>query len=311
MDSRLQATGGNAGGLSESVFAVPDEMVRPLARRISRAHREAGEVSEPGEDWFAGKVTVYEHPETVIEVVESDPNVAVAFRRSSTLREAYRQVREWDARLKHVPLEERACSAQDCERPNEFFPIEWIQAKAFERFEHRGREHGRDREDWFAAKAQLFESFVPLMLRDSWSAELWQSLCAKPLKQAIDWLEELMSKPDMTSGISHSRLLLDGRESKMQPVIKTFDPTPEDNERAEAAKIPGATLTQSELSRYKGCLVALLADGADKGTVVAYAPLNLQNPQEPRKKIQGQIAASRYKGRRYQVRQILENPSAK
>ena len=76
--------------------------------------------------------------------------------------------------------------------------------------------------------------------------------------------------------------------------------------RAENAYSPVSYLAQKEFDSLKGQLVALLLDGLDKGTVIATAPLDLEDPSKPRKAIRDQVEQSKYKDRRYQVRQILD-----
>lgn len=286
-----------AGGVTYPYrFEIPDDFVRPLALALATSRMPgAGAIDE---NWYAAKLEIFERPEKFIDLVESRHNQIDAFR-SPTVRTAYSQIRRW-----HL-CQEAACrvQAQGLEREGEFFPQEWIRILAYRRFEQRGRQHGHDKEDWFAAKAQLFEQFVPLMLRDIWSAELCDSLRQKPVDQAIECLRELVSQSGMRP--DEPLPLLHRKESKMRPVIKTIKPTAEERERARAASSPITKLSDADLNRYRGCLVALLADGHDKGKVIAHAPANPTDPRQPREAINSQVQSSEFRNRRYVIQQIL------
>jgi hypothetical protein len=85
--------------------------------------------------------------------------------------------------------------------------------------------------------------------------------------------------------------------------------TQEELERVTAARSPVSVLSDEDFARLRGRLVALLLDGPDKGKAIASAPLDHEHPEKPRRFIREQIAASPYKGRRYQLRQILAGTS--
>lgn len=86
----------------------------------------------------------------------------------------------------------------------------------------------------------------------------------------------------------------------------TLQATPEQVKRAEAARSPVSYLAEEKFESLKGRLVALLLDGSDKGTVIATAPLDFEDPSKPRKTIRDQVEKSEYKDRLYQVRQVLD-----
>lgn len=328
-----------AGGVTSGEpvrFEIPDEIVRPFASKLAAS--PAVNANAADENWYAAKLEIFERPGGVVQYVESRPDQVVGFR-SPTVQSAFEQIRRWQRRQPTA----RHVQSQAGEGTRDFFPDEWIRVLAYRRFEKRGRQHGHDKEDWFAAKAELFEYFVPLMLRDIWSAELCDSLRQKPVDQAIEYLRELHSQtprlsgprpnrpdlriaqtapamqqdaeglvlePDRTSSELLVTLHRKDREIKMRPEIKTIEePTKEDLARARITSSPIAALSDDEFEKYRGCLVALLADGREKGKVIAHAPANAANPRQPREAISSQVRSSQYRNCRYVVQQILMQPA--
>jgi len=79
----------------------------------------------------------------------------------------------------------------------------------------------------------------------------------------------------------------------------------------ESSRSPVSYLTIEQFNAFKGQLVAFLLDGPDKGTVIAHAPLDFAYPMKPRIAVHEQVAASAFRDRRYQLRQILDTPATK
>ncbi|HVW66923.1 MAG TPA: hypothetical protein VHA78_04310 [Candidatus Peribacteraceae bacterium] len=67
---------------------------------------------------------------------------------------------------------------------------------------------------------------------------------------------------------------------------------------------PISYLSPEQFEQAKGKLIALLLAGKDKGTLIAQAPLNPDNPSVALAAIREQVASSIYKGRHYQLQQI-------
>ena len=82
--------------------------------------------------------------------------------------------------------------------------------------------------------------------------------------------------------------------------------TPEQLDRARAARSPVTALSAGDFAQLRGKLVALLLDGPDKGKIIAVAPLDQNDPELSRRSISKQVGASPYKHRRYQLCQVLD-----
>lgn len=93
-------------------------------------------------------------------------------------------------------------------------------------------------------------------------------------------------------------------------MLDARDATSDEYQRAQNARSPSSFLTQEQFDSLKGKLAALLIDGDDKGTIIATAPLDQNDPSKPRLAIQEQIATSAFNGRRYQLLQVLDTSAA-
>lgn len=88
--------------------------------------------------------------------------------------------------------------------------------------------------------------------------------------------------------------------------IRTIDdPTLEDIARVERAGSPISKIDPADFEKYRGCLVALLCEGGERGKVIAHAPINHDDPRQPREEIERQVQQSPYKDQRYVAHQIL------
>jgi hypothetical protein len=287
MDLRDEAVGHVA--TLEPDNPAPDEVVRVLAQNIADSRPDARDKME--ENWFLAKLDVFERPKRVLDFLQSHTD-SITGVRTPTLVAARDAIRRWSNRVLPARVGSDRRSGQAFSATGEIFPEEWIRLVAYRRYEERGRTHGHDREDWFAAKTYLFERFYTLMRRDTWTHELWHSLCDKPLDEA---LRELAGDAKPTNKV----------RGPMNPTVRTSEPSPELLERAKCVASPALSLSEDELDEHQGFLVALLLDEPDKGRIIAKARLNPANPRQPRESIEAAIAASPYKARRYQVRQIL------
>lgn len=90
-------------------------------------------------------------------------------------------------------------------------------------------------------------------------------------------------------------------------ITTVSDRTPEDRLRTEEARSPIEFVPTEVLQELQGRLVALLADGPDKGTVVASVPLDEGDPSIHRRALNTLIHASNYPDRNLQIRQILKD----
>lgn len=87
--------------------------------------------------------------------------------------------------------------------------------------------------------------------------------------------------------------------------FKSVQPSAEQQAHALAVRSPILALLAEQCDDLRGQIVALLLDGPEKGKVIATAPIDYDHPQTPRQSIKEQVAASPYKGNRYQLRSIL------
>lgn len=274
-------------GQPKSSFVLPADLIRPLAFRRAGLYR----AEQPDEGWFATQVEVYEQPCEAVAKIDQDSELRVTTLRVPALRDAYTIVKRWIGKVPKKP------------DVRSIFPTSWIQALAYRRFEERGRVHGHDKEDWFAAKSQLFEKFLPFVVEEGWSWELWNTLRLGTIEQAIARLTDLSPANDRMSRAPSS---LKVRKPKLRPLIKTIEhPTSDELKLAAAVKSPVALLAPGELEKYRGCLIAVLDSGSDKGQIIAQAPLDYDHPEVPRKAIKRQVGASAHKNRSYQIRQVL------
>jgi hypothetical protein len=92
----------------------------------------------------------------------------------------------------------------------------------------------------------------------------------------------------------------------MYLVSEEMKPNAEQIAQATHARSPVLNLASEEFHQYRGCAIALLLDGNEKGKVIASATLDLNNPRSHRREISRQVAESPYKNRRYQPRQVLD-----
>lgn len=196
-------------------------------------------------------------------------------------------------------------------------PRELIEALAYRKFEQRGRMHGYDWSDWFAAEHELSSLFQSvrwavehednppcLALRAIGPAHAIRELC-----RYFQWCPTASSV--LAGRHAHFRVVWpeDPHQIRSDLTMK-FDrianATQNQLERAKVAKSPVSVLSGEDFARLKGRLVALLLDGPDKGKVIAEAPLDHEHPEKSRRAVKDQVAASPYNRRRYQLRQILE-----
>jgi hypothetical protein len=199
-------------------------------------------------------------------------------------------------------------------------PRELIEALAYEKFEQRGCSHGHDWEDWFMAEKELTVLFRSVR----WAVEggdtpFCLSLRAVGSSHAIRILcRYFQGCPTVVSAVAGQAAqlrLIRPDEPDLTQVGSTMNldqisnATQEELERLTAARSPVSILSDEDFARLRGRVVALLLDGPDKGKVIATAPLDREHPEKPRRSIREQIAASSYKSRRYQLRQILEGTS--
>jgi hypothetical protein len=93
----------------------------------------------------------------------------------------------------------------------------------------------------------------------------------------------------------------------MQWMDEDMQPTAEEVAEAHRVRPPSSFLTVDQLTQYEGQAIAILLDGEDKGEVIAQAPLNVDNPNEHRRSIKNTVQSSVYRGRHYQLMQILNS----
>ena len=198
-------------------------------------------------------------------------------------------------------------------------PPELIAALAYQKFMERGGRHGHDWDDWFAAEAELTKLFQSVR----WAVEGGTSLpnltlravgpthVRRTLCRYFQWCPTLASR--VGGRLARFRLVWpeasDCESVQNGSTMKSNNvntATEEQLERLEAARSPVSVLSDEEFKRLRGQLVALLLDGPEKGKTIATAPLDQEHPEKPRRSIREQVAASPYRHRRYQLRQILE-----
>ncbi|MBI3863024.1 MAG: DUF2934 domain-containing protein [Planctomycetia bacterium] len=203
-------------------------------------------------------------------------------------------------------------------------PREFIELLAYEKFERRGRVHGEDIADWLGAERELRELFRQVSWSEVPDSSAGFVINARGPVQAVEALcRYIQLRPRATASragkAAQFRVVWpdapadrgtdDHPESPMDHVKKNA--TAEQARRAKAARSPVSALSGEQFSKLKGNLVALLLEGPEKGKVIATAPLNPEHPEMPRRSIKDQVDASAYKGRRYQVRQVLDATARK
>lgn len=211
-------------------------------------------------------------------------------------------------------------------------PAELIQARAYQIFLERGASHGSDWEDWFVAESQLKTLFRSV----GWTVEesiVEEGKLGCLVIRAVGRIQPLQELRRYFQGLSTTTLGVEGCAARLsvvwpdsidesdsihadriasrkdQIVPKRKSTSTEQLQRARYVRSPVSALSGERFAALKGKLIALLLNGPDKGTVIATAPLDFQHPDKPRKSIREQIAASTYKNRRYQLRQILADSS--
>jgi len=149
-------------------------------------------------------------------------------------------------------------------------PESWIRTKAYELYEYRGWQHGLDKQDWFQAKSDLYETFSSLYWHDRCDANLWTCITAKTLKEALLLMDRFRIDPDM--------VLKPPQEKPPQPPlekekrlrdIRLHDDTAGEFAREDGSPDPLALLSVPELDQYRGQAVAIIINGPQSATVIA------------------------------------------
>lgn len=84
-----------------------------------------------------------------------------------------------------------------------------------------------------------------------------------------------------------------------EPIIRTIEnPTAEELQMAEHARSALEFVSEEDRQKYHDELIAVISEGPHKGTVIAHATANLENPDLHRKEIVRQIHASPFNGSR-------------
>lgn len=237
-------------------FVLPDDVVQ---ERLGKQQRRG----QPPEDWFATKTQLLEY------LFQPEGEPLVTLQRAPDLDQAKELARDLC----------RSSELQDTKCPptgNELFPEEWIQVLAYRIYEHRGRSHGRDREDWFAAKVQLYERFAPLLLHEQWTRAFWTTFVNQPLDDALLCTAQFSVPADMGCPASESPIMPSHprKDSKMQRKIKKLSVAdPDDFELARANKDPLSLVSSADKKRFRGQKIAVLLDSDPKlaGKVIAHS----------------------------------------
>jgi hypothetical protein len=235
-----------------------DEVVRESAyERASKRGRGPGKETE---DWYVSKAAVLEGLTRLDKHdVRSLRDRREKFDRKQVVLEVL------------VGTSKELQSTQDRLSFVEVLPAEWIRLTAYRQFEARGCQHGRDIQDWFNAKADLYERFAPLCRYPKCDV-IWNHLRLMPLDHALSSLD--MTLADISLGKT-PRILQATHSPEMELIgdmqVKRKPASPDQRRRAATTLDPLSLLTQGQRDGHRGLVVAVALNNGRHATIIAKA----------------------------------------